>query len=185
MPIRVAFGREQLGRRFSAGIKRERTRVLAALRQTADEAATQIEDEGRANIAGAGRFGARWIFGFKASVSEGGGFLRIGLSMPDEAPMKHWRVFQHGATIHGKPLLWIPLSFATDAQGVLARNYPGKLFRVERFGKAPLLMASGGEPKYFGKEQVTIPKKFRLLEIAAEVSRRMRDIYRKNFRRGK
>jgi hypothetical protein len=179
MPIRVALGREQLGRRFSAGIKRERDKVLGALRQTASDAATEIEDKGRANISSAGRFGHRWTEGFHARVSEGGGFIRIGLS--HDVP--YWTVFQFGRVIHGKPLLWIPLSFATDAQGVLARNFPEPLFRVERLGRAPLLLTkSTGQPKYFGKEQVTIPKKFRLLEIAAEVSRRMSNIYRRNFR---
>jgi len=35
--------------------------------------------------------------------------------------------FQFGKVIHGKPLLFIPFSFAKDAQGVNARDY-GPLF---------------------------------------------------------
>lgn len=178
MPIRIAFGDKQVGQRFDAGRKRDRDNVLEALRATAKSAAEEIEEKGRVNIASAGRFGRRWLFGLHARVSEGGGFIRIGIS--HEVP--YWTVFQFGKVIHGKPLLWIPLSFATDAQGVRARDYPGRLFRVERQGKAPLLMAPGGQPKYFGKESVRIPKKFRVLEIAAKVSRSMRDVYRRTYR---
>jgi hypothetical protein len=62
--------------------------------------------------------------------------------------VKFWRVFQNGAIIHGKPMLWIPLSFAKDAQGIRAKDYPGKLFRVDRKGGlAPLLMTSSGGGK--------------------------------------
>jgi len=180
MPIRVAIGREQVGKRFSAGIKRNRDAVLGAMRQTAQDAAVLIEELGRADISAAGKFGSRWTEGFKATVSEGGGFMRIGLTHA----VPYWSVFQYGKVIHGKPLLWIPLSFADDAQGVRARDFPGPLFRVDRLsGAAPLLISPTGGPKYFGKESVTIPKKFRLLEIAAEVSRTLRDIYRRNLRR--
>lgn len=178
MPIRIAMGRNQAGQRFAVGMRRNRDATLAALRATANDAANEIEELGRQNMASAGRFGSRWMEAWQARVTEGGGFIRIGLTHA----ISYWTVFQFGKVIHGKPLLWIPLSFASDAQGVMARDYPGPLFRVERFGKAPLLLTTGGEPKYFGKESVTIPKKFRLLEIAAEVSRRMGDIYRRNFR---
>jgi hypothetical protein len=178
MPIRIALGREQVGRRFSAGIRRNRDASLAALRETARLTSESILSLGRANISAAGRFGRRWTAGFRARVTEGGGFIKITLTHA----VPYWTVFQFGKVIHGRPLLWIPLSFASDAQGVLARNFPQPLFRVERPGRAPLLLASGGEPKYFGKESVTIPKKFRLLEIAAEASRRMRDVYGRTFK---
>jgi hypothetical protein len=178
MPIRIAMDQDQVGRRFAVGMKRNRDSVLAALRKTANDAAREIEEKGRQNMASAGRFGQRWMDAWHARVSEGGGFIRIGLIHD----IFYWTVFQFGKVIHGKPLLWIPLSFASDAQGVMARDYPGKLFRVERAGRAPLLLTTGGEPKYFGKESVTIPKKFRLLEIAAEVSRDMGKIYKRNFK---
>jgi hypothetical protein len=98
-------------------------------------------------------------------------------------------VFEEGRIIRGNPLLWIPLSFADDAQGVMARDYPGQLFRIDRAGKSPLLMASGGpggkaQPKYFGRESVTIPKKWHLREIAKQVSRRLGEFYREAMRNG-
>lgn len=86
--------------------------------------------------------------------------------------------------ISGKPLLWIPLDFASDAKGVRARDYPGRLFRVDRAGKAPLLLSDDG-PKYFGKEQVRIPKKWHLRQIAAQVSRKMNSYFKRAMRNGR
>jgi hypothetical protein len=70
-----------------------------------------------------------------------------------------------------------------------ARDYPKQLFRVERAGKAPLLMTPGGkgqpaEAKYFGKEEVTIPKKFHLREVAKTASRNLPQYYKEAFRNG-
>lgn len=179
MAIRITFGDTQAGRKFKRGIKRQSDRVREATRGTAHEMARLILERGRRDIARAGNFGSRWIEGFKAVVNEGGGFTRIRVT--HDVP--YWTVFQTGKKIDGKPLLWIPLSFADDAIGLRARDYPGPLFRVDREGKAPLLLTTGGEPKYFGKESIRIPKKFHLLEIAAEVSRRAGDIYKKHFKR--
>src|SRR5690606_16192623 len=113
--------------------------------------------------------------------------MRIHVMVRHAVP--YWRVFEFGATIHGKPLLWIPLSFATDAQGKNARDYPGRLFRVDRAGKAPLLMTrrrgQEAEAKYFGKESVTIPRKFRLREIIRGVAKMTPTIYRRAFRRAR
>jgi hypothetical protein len=92
----------------------------------------------------------------------------------------YWRVFQNGAIIQGKPLLWIPLSFATEAQGVSAKDYPGRLFRVDRkSGGAPLLMsADDKQPKYSGHESVRIPKKFHLVEIVTAEAKTFGALYR-------
>jgi hypothetical protein len=92
-------------------------------------------------------------------------------------------VFELGAKIFGRPLLWIPLSFARDAQGLRARDFPEPLFRVNRLGKAPLLMSKTG-PKYFGKESVTIPRKWQLRAVIRGVSRRMNRYYKEAMKNG-
>lgn len=178
MTIRITFGDKQAGRKFKQAMVRQRGKVHETAMQAARLAAHLIEERGRQNIAAAGNFGRRWLDGLKATVTQGGGNIRIRVT--HDVP--YWRVFQTGKVIRGKPLLWIPLSFADDAQGISAKDYPQPLFRVDRKVGAPLLLAPGGVPKYFGKEQVKIPKKFRLLEIAAEVSRDIGDIYRRLFR---
>jgi hypothetical protein len=176
--IRITLGNKQAGAQFKRSMFRQSARVRQASRQAAQEAAKRIEDEGRADISAAGNFGSRWTEGFRATVSEGGGHILIRVS--EDVP--YWTVFQDGKVIEGKPLLWIPLDFATDAKGINARDYPGQLFRVDRKVGAPLLMSGKpAEAKYFGKEQVTIPKKFHLREICTSVARDMKNIYRAAF----
>lgn len=177
--LRITLGKKQAGAQLRRSMKRKSAVVRAAMRATAEEAATRIQDEGRANISAAGNFGSRWTEGWQANVGEGGGHIRVRVTMA----VSYWTVFQDGKVIQGKPLLWIPLSFAEDAKGVRARDYPGPLFRVDRKAGAPLLLTTGGEPKYFGKESVTIPKKFRLREIVAKVSRSVRTMYRNHYKR--
>jgi hypothetical protein len=77
------------------------------------------------------------------------------------------------------------LSFARDAQGVRARDYPQPLFRVNRKGKAPLLLTKGGEPKYFGKPRVRIPRKFHIRDIVRIVSRSIKPVFREVLKQEK
>lgn len=177
----------QLGAKFRERIKRYDEKRIRAIQSAARRAAEEIEVEGRADIAAGGDFkSSRWQDGLHAKVSFES---RADLNIRVTHDVKYWVVFEEGRVIHGKPLLWIPLDFAGDAQGVMARDYPGQLFRVDRPGKAPLLLAGGGkghdaEPKYFGKESVRIPKKFHLREIARQVSRRLNQFYREAFQNG-
>jgi hypothetical protein len=178
--VRFYFDGDRVGPLFQRAMTRQADRVRKSARQAAQDAADDIEDQGRSDIEDAGNFGSRWTDGFRATVTEGGGNLRVAVT--EDVP--YWRVFQNGAVIHGKPLLWIPLSFASDAQGLRASEYGGRLFRVDRKSDGlPLLLAPGkpAQPKYFGKESVTIPKKFHLLEITQRVAKKFRDYYRERF----
>jgi hypothetical protein len=177
--VRFYVDDERAGRLFRRATQRIGDRIRKAVRQAADDAADDIEEKVRDDISSAGRFGSRWTEGFKVDVTEGGGNVRV--EADTEAMPPYWRIFQTGGTIHGNPLLWIPLSiFGNDAQGVSAKDYPGRLFRVNRKdGKAPLLLAAGSgkgdaaRPLYFGKESVFEPKKFHVDEIVAAESRTM------------
>lgn len=175
MALRIVFNGKQAGAKLQQAMGKHSRDVLDAISQTAEEAAGQIENEGRADIAGAGNFGQRWTEGFSAQVGQGGGNTKI--TIRHEVP--YWRVFEFGAEIKGQPMLWIPLSFADDAQGISAKDFPQPLFRVNRRVGAPLLLSFDGQPKYFGKESVTIPQKFHLRDIVTRVARSMRDIYRR------
>jgi hypothetical protein len=173
--LRIKFSDDQLGRKFKKVMVKRGDQVTQAARLAAIDVQTEILSRGRADIRSAGNFGTRWTRGLTAPITEGGG--RIVINVRHAVP--YFMVFQRGKVIHGKPLLWIPLSFAPEAQGVRARDYPGKLFRVNRVGKAPLLLGGNpAKPKYFGKRFVRIPKKFHVLEIGREVSRRMKDFYK-------
>lgn len=177
--VRVYFDNDRIGPKFQRSVYRQADNVRQSMRLAAKETADDIVALGRADIGQAGRFGSRWMQGLHADVTEGGGNIRLAVYHD----VWYWRVFEKGAVINGKPMLWIPLSFATDAQGVFARDYPGGLFKVERAGKAPLLLSrEDKKPKYFGKESVTIPKKFHLAEISRRAAQQLGDLYRRIFK---
>lgn len=173
---------DRLGKQFRFGVTRHKEKVVHAAQDTAREAAREIEDEGRANIRAGGNFGsARWQQGFHAKVSFQS---RTDITIRITHDVRYWVVFEEGRVIHGRPLLWIPLEFARDAQKVRARDYPAPLFRVDRPGRAPLLVSKDG-PKYFGKEQVRIPRKWHLRQIVRDVARRLPAMYKRNMKRGR
>jgi hypothetical protein len=170
MPIQLTFDEgANTGKKFKSNVKNFTAKHERALLKTARRVQAEIETEGRANIAAGGNFSSnRWQQGFRALLSyRAKGDIRIRATHA----VKYWRVFEKGAIIYGRPLLWIPLSFG-NAHGVRARDYPGNLFRVNRRGKAPLLMDASG-PQYFGKESVRIPKKWSLRSTVRRISLRM------------
>jgi hypothetical protein len=172
---------DKLGRKFSFGVKRYGERQIKAGQAAAKRAADEIEYTGRQDIRAGGNFRSdRWQQGFHAKLSYQS---RSDLSIRITHDVRYWVVFEEGRVIHGKPLLWIPLHFATEAFGLRARDYPLPLFRVDRPGKAPLLLDRTG-PKYFGKESVTIPKKWHLRQIVRDVAKRINQYYREAFKNG-
>lgn len=172
---------DKIGRKFSFGTKRFGEKAIKAGQAAAKRAKDEIEYRGRQDIRAGGRFGStRWQEGFHAKLSYQS---RQDLSIRITHDVPYWVVFEEGRVIHGKPMLWIPLHFATEAWGIRARDYPLPLFRVDREGKAPLLLDATG-PKYFGKESVTIPKKWHLRQIVRDVSRHINQYYREAFNNG-
>lgn len=182
MTVQIRFDGKQAGNQFQARVKKYSEQQIKATQYAANKAKDEIERLGRANISKGGKFQSeRWQAGFRATVQY---LSRSGIIIRATHAVKYWRVFEFGATIKGKPMLWIPLSFASDAIGKSARDFGGKLFRVDRPGKAPLLMSDTG-PKYFGKESVTIPRKWRLRETIRTVVKRLPAYYKEGMRNGK
>jgi len=182
--IRVSFNGKAVGQLWSAQTKRYSEKMVKATQASARRAAAAIETRGRENIKAGGNFGsARWQAGFRAYLSFRS---RVRLSIRVTHSVFYWRVFEFGAKIFGRPLLWIPLPWAREAQGIRARDYPGNLFRVERLGRSPLLMARTGagtvEAKYVGKEFVVIPRKWRLRDIVRQEQKRLGRYYREALR---
>jgi hypothetical protein len=149
--------------------------TAAATQAATQRAATEIEDQGRENIRAAGS-SARLQDGFHAVATD------TNITVTHDAPF--WLEFEEGRVIQGRPLLWIPLSFATEAQGVRARDFPSLLRRVDRARKAPLLMAAGARPMYFGKQTITIQKKWNLRDIVRRVADQMNQFYKEALRSG-
>lgn len=171
---------DKLGPQFQAGVQRFGDRAVRGIQAAANRAAQEIETEGRANIRAGGNFGsARWQEGFRARLSFKS---RADLVIRVTHDVPYWVVFEEGRVIRGKPLLWIPLDFG-NANGVRARDYPGKLFRVDRVGRNPLLFSDSG-PQYVGVTSVRIPRKWHLRQIVRQVARQMRDFYKEAMRSG-
>lgn len=156
------------------------TTYVAALRQTAADAV----EEGRRNIAGAGKFGGKWQSGLQfrmEGAAEGGEpslqakaiiFHRFGFA----------GVFEHGATIAGKPLLWIP----TTPGGPPASRSGKKLTSATVRGQPMLFDANDRardrKPLYIGVPSVRIPKKWRITEIVKKHAARFAELFRRYFR---
>jgi hypothetical protein len=157
---------------------REKQRAVAgpavgALVQVANDAVA----EGRQQIASSGRFSDNlrrtiraqdtWQSGLKARMrdaKEGGEpslqakalvFHTIGLA----------GIFEHGATIEGKPMLWIP----TDPRAPPASRSGKKLTSATINGTPVLFDARDPDrhrkPLYIGVPSIRIPKKWRIIEI--------------------
>lgn len=155
-------------------------RFEKAMTAAMNMAASMIKQRGDADIASAGNFGTRWTNGLQVNVEGGGalGKMRIVLTLDQPGA----KIFEEGGVIKGKPMLWIPLSFS-DAVGTPASEYNGGLFSVTRRSGAPLLFSiADKQPKYFGIEQVTIPKKFHLNEIQRSVMANFRQIFDNEFK---
>src|SRR5215831_15457803 len=105
-----------------------------ALEETVYALAALIDDKCRQQIASSGKFGGEWVSGLTATTQRtGDGYdIRVEHSL---GPMVRPHVY--GATIYGRPLLWIPFSDVPEARNVYARDYPGKLFRVDRKSGPP------------------------------------------------
>lgn len=171
-------GGDTLGPKLRNRAKLFNEQQTVALQSTAKRVQELIETEGRANIAAGGNFKtARWQEGFRATLQF---VARNDLVIRVTHAVSYWRVFEFGARIVGKPLLWIPFQFG-NSDGRRAREYGGQLFRVNRPGRAPLLMSQDG-PQYFGKESVTIPKKWDLRGTVRRIARTMNTIYKEEMR---
>ena len=148
---------------------KQRPVATAAVEALRDVAASSVQ-EGRGDIAGAGRFKGPWLSGLQyrtQGAAEGGE-----PSLQAKAIVFHKMgiagVFEHGATIQGKPLLWIP----TQEGGPPASRSGKKLTSATVGGKPMLFDANDKDrqrkPLYIGVPSIRIPKKFRITEIVKQ-----------------
>jgi hypothetical protein len=156
------------------------TAAVAALRETAAESV----QEGRENIAGAGRFGGKWLSGLKyrtENATDNGE-----PSLQAKAIVFHSfgiaGVFEYGATIAGKPLLWLPTKRGDPPAGKSGK----KLVSATVRGQPMLFDAADRDrhrkPLYIGVPSVRIPKKWRITEIVKEHAARIAELFIKNFK---
>jgi hypothetical protein len=162
---------DPVGPQLTANFEKIKARVQKALDASAKQFGDNVLEQGRQDITGAGNFGSRWTAGFTYDVG-GSGNVRI-VTFRHAVP--YWRVFQYGALIQAKSggLLWIPLP------GV-SRDERGDFFQTSKKGNRLLFKKVGKEivPLRVGKEEVTIPKKFHLIEIVRAESQTLGALFR-------
>jgi Family of unknown function (DUF6441) len=179
--ITQTYDGAKLGQKFAAQVNRFAANSTTAARTATQRAANEIVQQGRANIAASGS-SAHLQEGLNATLTAKS---RTAIAIRVTHSVPYWPQFEEGRVIHGKPLLWIPLSFAPQAQHVRARNFPGPLVQVDRPGKAPLLLTTGGRPMYFGKTTITIKKRWNLREIVRQVTDQMNQFYKEALQGGR
>lgn len=148
-------------------------RLDKAISATANMIASMQRDQFRSNIATSGGNLGTLADGLTVTVQHAPMYALI--STFHDRPYAH--VFEDGAQIEGN-LLWVPLS-NTDARGVRPKEYPGGLFSIKRTatGRPLLFSVSDKQPKYFGIEQVTIPKKWNLHGIQQSIMANFRSVF--------
>ena len=162
-------------------------RLADASRFAINDARTRILEAGRTDMSKGGNFGsARWQQGLQADVTPAQSrVVNLILAVYHRVPFA--RIFEYGGTIKGRPLLWIPLPW--NPNKVRARDFPGKLFRVDRAGKNPLLMTSTGSGKasamYVGVKQVRLKRRFHLRPIIRRVAKQMPFLFKRAMRLAK
>lgn len=184
-----AFARGEFMQEFEKIVEPVAEAATSALR----DAATTAVQQGRSNIAGAGNFGPRWQQGLDWTIAP-----KSGASLRAKATIFHRigyaGVFEHGATIMGKPLIWLPLpTVPTKGDGQrmrpkeVSQRY-GRLASVNRRGRKPLLVGrprfeGKAVPLFFGVTSVRLRKRFRIGEIVMTAAGRMGEFYLRHIKR--
>ena len=153
--IKVTVEGEALAPQLAAELEKTKQRVQRALARASSKLAEGILSKGRADIT--------------AEVTGEGNVRTVTLRQA----VSYWKVFQYGATIHGRPLLWIPLPGVSPTER-------GDFFATSKKGNLLLFKKTGKEitPLRVGKESVRIPKKFHLVEIMRAEAKTFGALYR-------
>jgi len=154
--------------------------AVAALRETAANAV----QEGRQDIAAAGRFGPQWQKGlqFLTKGANKGGTP----SLQAEAIIFHKfaiaGIFEQGGMISGKPLLWIP----TTRGGPPPKKSGKRLFSATVRGQPMMFDAADRDrnkkPLYVGVPQVHIRKLFHITAIVQKHVKNIGRLFIKHFK---
>jgi hypothetical protein len=158
--------------------------VATAAVEALQDVAGQAVQEGRANIAGAGHFTGKWQSGlqFRLQDADAGGEP----SLQAKALIFHSyglaSVFEFGATIEGKPLLWIPTT-----PGAKSAGRSGKKLVSATVRGTPMLFDANDKdrkrkPLYIGVKSVHIPKKFNIVNIIKQNAQRLAEAFLKHFK---
>lgn len=204
----MRFSYKYVKNQFRKGTEEWQRKIAAAATAAVREAGDVAQREGRANISSSG-FSARWQTGWRADMlsPKPGQEPTI-----DAAVLLHHRigiasVFESGAKIQGKPLLWLPIEanlppgrwtprkYVQRMGPLKSINVPGRkpmLVRAKplrrdaaskrRLERAGLSTSEKSVPLFVGVDAVSIRKRFRLIDITKRAASRLSEFYSKNLK---
>jgi hypothetical protein len=191
MPLRLYYDGKQASDTLTASMGSLKARMLDAMRQTATAMARDIHERAKADIAAAGAFGSAWQNAVTVNITEGGANIKLAVTISaiENVPntLGAFNIFEYGGVIVGKPMLWIPIPGGEAEQGQRAADLGINLIRVtsKTTGNTVLLDPESDRAVYFGESSVTIPQKFHLREIIADVGAHFQDYYTQAYSSGK
>ncbi len=130
---------------FDKAMREVLTPIANAATEAMRDVGEQVKKEGRADIASAG-FSKKWQNAFRVDVYPKKG-VSAGAAAHAYHKIPYAEVFETGATIRGKPLMWVPTSWAPKRSGgkrMDAAAYSrmlGPLVSINRPGRPPMLAA--------------------------------------------
>ena len=130
--------------------------IARAATAAVGEAGERIKTAARADIAAAG-FSRKWQNALRVDRYPRGREVSVNAAAHVYHRIHYAWVHEEGATIHGAPLLWLPLAHAPSKIGrfrMTPRRYPGPLQFVRRAGRPPLLVAKLGMSRGRAKKGV-------------------------------
>lgn len=148
----ITFKNPKFGAEIAAGVAKLETPVATACTSAIKTASDAGKKEGRANIAASG-MGSKWQNTFRALL-----FPKRGISIDAAAFFFHKifyaDVFEEGAKIKGRPLIWVPLRNVPTRGFGSGKPTPKKMaakgvkfVSINRTGHKPLLAAQVRVPK--------------------------------------
>lgn len=185
--IVYTFPKGEVERAMDGKAKVVASAATKAMREVVDLAVTGA----RSNISSAG-FRGDWVTGMRGFVVP-----KSGVSLSPVGIIFHKKgfasIFEHGGTIQGKPLLWLPIEKNLGALKGSARLTPkkfiaqgGRLRSVRDAKGRPLLVARNAAgksvPVFFGIPAVSLRRRFNIVAIIKRAAAQIGDFYFQNIK---
>ena len=144
----LRFALDSIADGFEEAMRRKHEPVARAATAAIQDAADLFKTEARANIIAAG-LGRKFAGALRVKTFPRSGAPSIDAAVYAYSKIPYAGVFEEGATIKGRPYLWLPLDNAPKGRGgrrIPPSEYRAKighpLYSLRRPGKAPILFAN-------------------------------------------
>ena len=160
-------------------LKETNREIIEAQRGAVKDAAAVAKKEGQANVTAA-KFSTRQRVKSRFYRNPGGDPAALVFFNMPFAP-----VFEHGITISGQPLLWLPIERNLPSGIKSPKQYGKKMVSVNIAGKPPLLFDAQNRllgPLFVGMRSVTIRKLLDLIRIFSEAGARVPEFFEQRMK---